>query len=211
MQINSIIYFKFCYTFTFTATKLFQSKSNVGHLILIQQNIFVWVFCVGDSYQSNVNITLLLLRHEFLIHFATLINNKFTAFRDKICRFILLDCSMSREELSSAEMTLLPLLLLRSQLVFKRLNVPLLKQSGSPKTVESCWKFGIRPAHQLKHSTTQHPPSNSSWIMLQSLISLSMNGEPVSPEEPSSRVDGLYEWMDHRRLCSPRPRLSPVC
>lgn len=60
-------------------------------------------------------VTLLLLRHEFLIHFTTLINNKFTAFQDKICGFILVDCSMSREELSSAEMTLLPLLLWRKQ------------------------------------------------------------------------------------------------
>lgn len=103
-----------------------------------------------------------------------------------------LESSISDEELSSAELMLTPPSMKKSPEFLQKLSFTHTKQK------------------QLHHFNNLTSP-NSFWIVQQSLISLSVNGEPAAPKKPPSRGDGLYEWTERRWMCGPRPWQSPVC
>lgn len=79
------------------------------------------------------------------------------------------------------------------------------------KSPEFSQKSFTRSKQKRLHQSNHLTSPSSLWIVQQSLISLSMNGEPAAPKKTPSRGDGLYEWTDERRLCGPRAWQSPGC
>lgn len=132
--------------------------------------------------QRETRPSLLPLSHIQVLHFLTLVTDSVSA----------LESSISIEELSSAELML---------------TLPSLKKSPESSLKLSFTKTKQKWLHRFKHLNSP----NSLRIVQQSLILLSMNGEPATPEKPSSERRWAL-WMNGpTEVVRSTDRQSPVC
>lgn len=110
--------------------------------------------------QRETRPSLLPLPHIQVLHFLTLVADSVPA----------LESSVSKEELSGAELML---------------TLPSLKKSPESSLKLSFTTTKQKWRHRIKHLNSP----NSLQIVQQSLILLSVNGEPATPEKPSSREE----------------------